>query len=81
MGRIIDVNNDRKDLVWSVTLKVGERARNENLKKKTTANLSNPLAKSYCYSRVIIEWIVISKNELGSPWRSSPKVFKNNLLS
>ena len=29
MGRVIDVNNDRKGFVRSVTLKIGERAGNE----------------------------------------------------
>ena len=34
MGRIIDVNNDQKGLVQSVTLKIGEPAGNENSKYK-----------------------------------------------
>ena len=34
MGRITDVNNDQKGLVWSVMLKIGEHARNENSKCK-----------------------------------------------
>ena len=34
MGRGIDVNNDRKDLVQTVTLKIGESAGNENSKRK-----------------------------------------------
>ena len=34
MGRIMDVNNDRKDLVRSVTLKIGECAGKENSKCK-----------------------------------------------
>ena len=34
MGRITDVNNNQNGLVWSVTLKIGERAGNENSKRK-----------------------------------------------
>ena len=34
MGTVIDVNNDRKGLVRNVTLKIGERAGNENSKRK-----------------------------------------------
>ena len=34
MGRIIDVNNDQKGFVQSVILKIGERAGNENSKRK-----------------------------------------------
>ena len=41
MGRVIDVNNDRKGLVRSVTLKIGERAGNENSKSK----LEQPIDK------------------------------------
>ena len=41
MGRVIDVNNDRKGLVRSVTLKIGEHAGNENSKRK----LERPIDK------------------------------------
>ena len=41
MGRVIDVNNDRKDLVRSVTLKIGEHAGNENSRCK----LEKPIDK------------------------------------
>ena len=41
MGRVIDVNNDRKGLVRSVKLKIGERAVNENSKHK----LERPIDK------------------------------------
>ena len=41
MGRITDVNNDQKGLVWSVMLKIGEHARNENSKCK----LEQPIDK------------------------------------
>ena len=41
MGRVIDVNNDRKGFVQSVTLKIGERAGNENSKHK----LEQPIDK------------------------------------
>ena len=41
MGRIIDVNNDQRGLVRSVTLKIGEYAGNENSKHK----LKQPIDK------------------------------------
>ena len=41
MGRVIDVNNDRKGLVRNVTLKIGEHAGNENSKRK----LERPIDK------------------------------------
>ena len=42
MGRITDVNNDQKGLVRSVTSKIGERAGNENSKRK----LERPIDKT-----------------------------------
>ena len=41
MGRITDINNDRKGLVRGVTLKIGERTENENSKCK----LEQPIDK------------------------------------
>ena len=41
MGKITDVNNDQKGLVWSVKSKIGERAGNENSKRK----LERPIDK------------------------------------
>ena len=41
MGKITDVNNDQKGLVRSVTSKIGERAGNENSKRK----LERPIDK------------------------------------
>ena len=41
MGRITDVNNDQNGFFRSVTLKMGERAGNENSKRK----LERPIDK------------------------------------
>ena len=41
MGKVIDINNDRKGFVQSVTLKISERAGNENSKRK----LEQPIEK------------------------------------
>ena len=41
MGRVTDVNNDQNGFVRSVTLKMGERAGNENSKRK----LERPIDK------------------------------------
>ena len=41
MGRMIDIKNDRKGLVQSVTLKIGERAGNENSKCKLEQPIDN----------------------------------------
>ena len=41
MGRTVDVKNDRKGLVQSVTLKIGEHAENKNSKCKLEQPIDN----------------------------------------